>query len=663
MRIDFRDYFDCVFQQGTIASCTAEALAMICYFTMKRDGFPVFIVSSLYIYYNTRMMMGTEAEDTGSTVPEAINAIQKFGVCPESMWPFRQENVLQKPPDACYDFGGDISVSITTFTPITDWDGIIRSLSQRRLLLCSMIRTEGQSIDPITAILIPRLNTPCLSYLHSILIVGITSDDTVIMLDSKGTSHGKNGSFYIRRNDLFDLAVDIHEINMSLSMNRPLPPLRMPSESPLSHYFDAIVVGAGISGAFTAYRLATMGKRVLVVDDGRPKSVGTMSRMGMDIGLSAYRFSPSSHPIVASLVAEFDLPVSDLPVINDMLRVYMSRPVVQKLIDIVLDEFGHDGVFTTAYRQRVLSILPPTMSTDEYLVRRGFSYAERQELEMTIPRDHPGFCFDSVGLPASQFINHTLSSTRSDFVEIADGGFGRLIDKCLEGFDRQTMPLLQDDLRFNHNRNTILEKCSMSRGCSWDESSFVLRPSDDGSDLIIPTEGIEIFWTGRRIRPPGCLPILAIPAVRMCMFFDQPSSSIPGYTHSPLWGRVFRMNDYSISIRCNNETDSPRIFACIPGVVPTVVYSCDAFPDLMNLLQAYPLLPGPHSMPSSFVITCNGSDFGHVVSDRPMDYASIMTTAVRPTDRLHYINSNYSTLYGWVEGALEMAQHALSHIQ
>jgi len=656
MRIDFREYFDCVFQQGTVSSCTAEALAMICYFTMKRDGFPFFIVSSLFIYYNTRMMMGTEAEDTGSTIAEAIGAIQEFGVCPESMWPFRQENVLQKPPDSCYDFGRSGSVSITHITPITDWDGIIRSLSHRRLLLCSIIRTEGQSIDPATAFIIPRLDTPHKSYLHSIIIVGVLSDDTVIIMDSKGSSQGRSGFFYMHRKDLFDLATDIHEIDISISMNRPLPPLRIPSPSPLSHYFDAIVVGAGIAGAFTAYRLATMGKRVLVVDDGRPKSVGTISRMGMDLNLSAYRFSPRAHPILASLVAELGLPVADLPVINNMLRELMSRPVVQKFVHVVLDEFGDEGVFTTAYRQRILSTLPSSMSTDEFLRERGFSDAERREFETAIDRHDPGFCFDSVGLPASQFINHILSSTQSDFVAIADGGFGRLIDKCLEGFHRQTMPLLRDDLRFDNIRHLILEDCSMSRGCSWDEASFVLRPSDGGSDLIIPTDGTEIFWTGRRIQPPGCPPILTIPVATMCMFFDEPLSSIPDYSHVPLWGRILRLNDRAIRIRCYNETDTPRILQCIPGIIPTIVYSCDGFPDLMNLLETYPLDP---TMPSSFVMTCDGSDFGHVVSDGgPIDYAGVMTTAIRPTDRIHYINSNYSTLYGWIEGALEMAEYA-----
>lgn len=660
MRIDFRDYFDCVFRQGTVSSCTAEALAMICYFTMKRDGFPVFIVSSLYIYYNTRMMMGTEAEDTGSTIPEAIGALQKFGICPESMWPFCEQEVLLRPSDACYDFGSHVSVSIAPLIPITDWDGIMHSLSERHLLLCSIIRTEGQSIDPATAFMIPRLDTPHRPYLHSLVIVGMISDDTVVMLDSNGSSHGRRGFFYMHRNDLFDLAIDIFEIDMTLSMNSPLPPLRSPTPSPLAHHFDAIVVGAGIAGAFTAHRLATMGKRVLVVDDGGPKSVGTVPLMGMDLNLSAYRFSPRAHPILASLVAEFDLPVADLKIINDMLRELMGQPVVQKLVSVILDEFGHDDVFTTEYRQRILSALSPNMPMDEFMTERGFSYAERREFDTIIDKYDPGFCFDSVGLSASHFINHMLSSTQDDFVEIVDGGFGRLIDKCLEGFDRRTMPLLQAQLDLDDIRHLILDKCRLSRGCSWDEASFVLRPSDGGSDLIIPTDGLEIFWTGRRIRPPGCPPISAVPVATMCMFFDQPLSSRPDYTHVPLWGRIFRLNDRSIMFQCYNETDSPRILECIPGVIPTVVYSCEGFPDLMNLLSVYPL---PYDdMPSSFAITCDGNGFGHVVSDGPIDYASIMTTAIRPTDRIHYINSNYSTLYGWIEGAFEMAEYAVARV-
>src|SRR4051812_3224984 len=44
-----------------------------------------------------------------------------------------------------------------------------------------------------------------------------------------------------------------------------------------SHY-DAIVVGSGFGGSVTAYRLAEAGRRVLVLERGRPYPPGSFTR-------------------------------------------------------------------------------------------------------------------------------------------------------------------------------------------------------------------------------------------------------------------------------------------------------------------------------------------------------------------------------------------------
>jgi cholesterol oxidase len=43
-------------------------------------------------------------------------------------------------------------------------------------------------------------------------------------------------------------------------------------------HFDAIVVGSGFGGSVTAYRLAEAGKRVLVLERGRPYPPGSFTR-------------------------------------------------------------------------------------------------------------------------------------------------------------------------------------------------------------------------------------------------------------------------------------------------------------------------------------------------------------------------------------------------
>ena len=43
-------------------------------------------------------------------------------------------------------------------------------------------------------------------------------------------------------------------------------------------HFDAIIVGSGFGGSVTAYRLAEAGKRVLVLERGRPYPPGSFTR-------------------------------------------------------------------------------------------------------------------------------------------------------------------------------------------------------------------------------------------------------------------------------------------------------------------------------------------------------------------------------------------------
>src|SRR4051812_24430018 len=46
----------------------------------------------------------------------------------------------------------------------------------------------------------------------------------------------------------------------------------------LDSHFDAIIVGSGFGGSVTAYRLAEAGKRVLVLERGRPYPPGSFTR-------------------------------------------------------------------------------------------------------------------------------------------------------------------------------------------------------------------------------------------------------------------------------------------------------------------------------------------------------------------------------------------------
>jgi len=101
--VDLRKHFPPVYNQEQINSCTANAIAGAMEFDAKKQGMEeVFTPSRLFIYYNERLMEGTEGKDVGAAIRDGIKSIVKQGDCPEHHWPYDSKLVTQKPHDGCY---------------------------------------------------------------------------------------------------------------------------------------------------------------------------------------------------------------------------------------------------------------------------------------------------------------------------------------------------------------------------------------------------------------------------------------------------------------------------------------------------------------------------------------------------------------------------------
>lgn len=86
-----------VYNQGSIGSCTANAIAGVIQFHTK-----TYEPSRLFIYYNERAAQGTVNQDSGSTLRIGMKATKTYGACPETDWIYAEMNLFVKPPPACY---------------------------------------------------------------------------------------------------------------------------------------------------------------------------------------------------------------------------------------------------------------------------------------------------------------------------------------------------------------------------------------------------------------------------------------------------------------------------------------------------------------------------------------------------------------------------------
>lgn len=103
--MDLRPGCSAVENQGTLGSCTANALVGNLEFLEKKAGLPATDLSRLFIYYNERSIEGTVDEDSGAMIRDGIKSLAKLGVCAEQIWPYVITRFTSKPPAACYRAG------------------------------------------------------------------------------------------------------------------------------------------------------------------------------------------------------------------------------------------------------------------------------------------------------------------------------------------------------------------------------------------------------------------------------------------------------------------------------------------------------------------------------------------------------------------------------
>lgn len=95
--VDLRSRMPPVYNQGSLGSCTANALA-----TLVQLNDPTLQGSRLFLYYNERMIDGTIPDDAGAYLYDGIASLEDHGICPETMWPYDIQKFAVTPPDPCY---------------------------------------------------------------------------------------------------------------------------------------------------------------------------------------------------------------------------------------------------------------------------------------------------------------------------------------------------------------------------------------------------------------------------------------------------------------------------------------------------------------------------------------------------------------------------------
>ena len=101
--VDLRPGFQAPYDQGSLGSCTANAISGALQFLEQKEGAnPPPMPSRLFIYYNERVLEGSVGSDSGAQIRDGIKVVVKDGYCPESEWPYVESQFAARPSPNCY---------------------------------------------------------------------------------------------------------------------------------------------------------------------------------------------------------------------------------------------------------------------------------------------------------------------------------------------------------------------------------------------------------------------------------------------------------------------------------------------------------------------------------------------------------------------------------
>ncbi len=198
--IDLRPKCPPVYDQKTLGSCTANALAGAFQFEQIKQNKINFIPSRLFLYYNERVLEDTVNEDAGAIIRDGIKTLNRDGVCPESIWEYIIEKFNIKPTQNCYDVA--LSNHILEYIRLTS-----HSLYEMKHCLADgypvvfgfMVFESLMSKEVAkTGIMeMPKSNESILGG-HAVMAVGYDdSKASLIIRNSWGNKWGLDGYFYM----------------------------------------------------------------------------------------------------------------------------------------------------------------------------------------------------------------------------------------------------------------------------------------------------------------------------------------------------------------------------------------------------------------------------------------------------------------------------------
>jgi C1A family cysteine protease len=214
--INLISQFPPVYDQGSLGSCTANALCSLFAYRNKE-----YLGSRLFLYYNERVIKNNVRIDSGSELRDGIKVLETLGLCKETDWPYDVIHFYIKPLSRCYSNALDNKVTSAHQIPQYEQSFKTALINGDPFTSGIMIYDSFETQQVVSNGIVPMPNVTterCLGG-HAVVCVGFTTIDEQeywVMRNSRGSKWGDHGYFYLPLAYLLtsDLAKDFWTIQI-----------------------------------------------------------------------------------------------------------------------------------------------------------------------------------------------------------------------------------------------------------------------------------------------------------------------------------------------------------------------------------------------------------------------------------------------------------------
>lgn len=199
-KVDLRGGFAPCYDQGSLGSCTANAIGSLVQYCRKKQEEQAFMPSRLFIYWNERSMERTVEYDAGARIRDGMKVINKFGVCPEVAWPYDTKRFTQKPSDQAFKQALDCQSVKYARVNRADWMSIVHTLANGNPIVFGFTVYESFESDAVAKTGMVPMPDPSEKALggHAVALVGYDRTKKLfIVRNSWGPKWGDGGYCYM----------------------------------------------------------------------------------------------------------------------------------------------------------------------------------------------------------------------------------------------------------------------------------------------------------------------------------------------------------------------------------------------------------------------------------------------------------------------------------